>query len=116
MAKALAEFIREASVIREYSEVHWAAKRYRILFAVSPLVEVCSAIACAGLGDAEGASVVLGELHQHRCTWGDIATIAGDVLGQDFRPREQTSASVLAAILEAVGPKRQPQFHPMHGN
>jgi len=116
MYDALASFIREAVRLREYSEVRWAAERYRLLFPTNPVVEVCSAIAHVASGEDDTSCSILDELQRHGCDWKEITSHLRDVLGTQFQPREPTATAVLDAVVDAVRPERGRTFHPMHGN
>ena len=116
MYDALASFIREAVRLREYSEVRWAAERYRLLFPTNPVVEVCSAIAHVASGEDDTSCSIIDELQRHGCDWKEITSLLSDVLGNQFQPREPTATAVLDAVVDAVRPERGRTFHPMHGN
>jgi hypothetical protein len=116
MVDALATFIREAVRLRKYSEVRWAAERYRNLFPTNPIVEVCSAIAHVASGEDDKSCSILDELQTHGCDWKEITSVLRDVLGNQFQPRELTATAVLDAVVDAVRPERRRVFHPTHGN
>lgn len=116
MADALAGFIRQAVDLREYSEVLWAAERYRLLFPSNPVVEVCSAIARVASGEDDTACSILDELQRHGCDWKEITAQLREVLGEKFRPRELTATAVLDAVVDAVRSERRRVFQPLHGN
>jgi hypothetical protein len=116
MAKGLALFLREAAAFHEYREVLWAAERYRALFPVNPMVEICSAVAYVATGDHNRALSLLEDLWKHGYEPAEVTSHARSLLGRTFQPREITPTAVLGAIADAVKSARPKVFHPMHGN